>query len=71
MPWVGSVVLLPEDGDIEDTMHDYPIYDIESAPEKFRPALQGLKQNLGLVPKPRGDHGRVGRSLERLRRRLR
>ena len=28
----------------------YPVHTIESAPEKSRPALRGLKQNLGFVP---------------------
>ena len=28
----------------------YPIHTIESAPEKSKPALQGLKQALGLIP---------------------
>jgi AhpD family alkylhydroperoxidase len=31
-------------------MHDYRVHTIESAPEKSKPALQGLKQGLGLVP---------------------
>lgn len=31
-------------------MHHYRIHDLESAPEKSKPALQGLKQNLGLIP---------------------
>jgi len=31
-------------------MHAYRIHSIESAPEKSKPALQGLKQNLGLIP---------------------
>ena len=28
----------------------YPVHTIESAPEKSKPALQGLQQNLGLIP---------------------
>jgi alkylhydroperoxidase family enzyme len=31
-------------------MHQYRIHTLESAPEKSKPALQGLKQNFGLVP---------------------
>jgi AhpD family alkylhydroperoxidase len=31
-------------------MRDYKVHTIESAPEGSRPALQGLKQNVGLVP---------------------
>ncbi|HYM01402.1 MAG TPA: carboxymuconolactone decarboxylase family protein, partial [Stellaceae bacterium] len=31
-------------------MSDYKVYSIETAPEKSKPALQGLKQNFGLVP---------------------
>ena len=31
-------------------MHQYRIHTLESAPEKSRPALQGLKQAVGLIP---------------------
>jgi alkylhydroperoxidase family enzyme len=31
-------------------MYQYRIHTLESAPEKSKPALQGLKQNFGLVP---------------------
>jgi alkylhydroperoxidase family enzyme len=31
-------------------MHEYRVHTLESAPEKSRPALQGLKQSVGLVP---------------------
>lgn len=31
-------------------MHHYRIYDLETAPEKSKTALQGLKQNLGFIP---------------------
>jgi len=31
-------------------MHSYRIHTVESAPEKSRPALQGLKQAIGIVP---------------------
>lgn len=31
-------------------MHSYRIHDIESAPEKSRPALRGLQQALGFIP---------------------
>ncbi|MBI3714596.1 MAG: carboxymuconolactone decarboxylase family protein [Betaproteobacteria bacterium] len=31
-------------------MQTFPVHTIESAPEKSRPALQGLQQNFGLVP---------------------
>ena len=31
-------------------MHSYRIHTIESAPEKSKPALQGLKQAVGIVP---------------------
>jgi AhpD family alkylhydroperoxidase len=31
-------------------MREYKVHTIESAPEKSKPALQGLKQNVGLVP---------------------
>jgi alkylhydroperoxidase family enzyme len=31
-------------------MHRYRIHSIESAPEKSKPALEGLKKNVGLVP---------------------
>jgi alkylhydroperoxidase family enzyme len=31
-------------------MHQYRIHTIESAPEKSKPALQGLKQAVGLIP---------------------
>jgi AhpD family alkylhydroperoxidase len=31
-------------------MHQYRIHDLASAPEKSKPALQGLKQALGLIP---------------------
>lgn len=31
-------------------MHTYRIHTIESAPEKSRPALQGLKQAVGIIP---------------------
>src|SRR5262245_59654892 len=34
----------------EVPMHTYRVHSIESAPEKSRPALQGLKQALGIVP---------------------
>lgn len=32
------------------SFHDYPIHTIESAPEKSKAALQGLKQAFGAVP---------------------
>lgn len=35
---------------MEATMHEYRIHTIESAPEKSRPALQGLQQAVGLIP---------------------
>ena len=31
-------------------MHPYPVHTLDTAPEKSRPALSALKQNLGLVP---------------------
>jgi alkylhydroperoxidase family enzyme len=31
-------------------MHDYPLHTIESAPDKSKPALTGLKQSFGLIP---------------------
>lgn len=31
-------------------MHEYRVHSIETAPEKSRPALQGLKQALGIIP---------------------
>src|SRR5882724_7830370 len=31
-------------------MREYKVHTIESAPEKSKPALQGLKQDLGLIP---------------------
>jgi len=31
-------------------VHQYRLHTIESAPEKSRPALQGLKQKFGLIP---------------------
>ena len=31
-------------------MHNYRVHTIESAPERSRPALQGLKQAVGLIP---------------------
>jgi AhpD family alkylhydroperoxidase len=31
-------------------MNSYPIHTVESAPDKSRPALQGLKQAVGLIP---------------------
>src|SRR5215475_15547910 len=31
-------------------MHAYRIHTLESAPEKSKPALQGLKQNFGIIP---------------------
>jgi alkylhydroperoxidase family enzyme len=31
-------------------MHEYRVHTVESAPERSRPALEGLKKNLGLVP---------------------
>lgn len=31
-------------------MSQYPVHTIESAPEKSKPALQGLQQNLGMIP---------------------
>lgn len=31
-------------------MREYKVHTLESAPEKSKPALQGLKQNIGLVP---------------------
>lgn len=31
-------------------MHSYRIHTIESAPEKSKPALQGLKQAVGIIP---------------------
>ncbi|HMJ16051.1 MAG TPA: hypothetical protein VK524_31760 [Polyangiaceae bacterium] len=31
-------------------MHQYRIHTIESAPEKSKPALQGLKQAVGMIP---------------------
>jgi AhpD family alkylhydroperoxidase len=31
-------------------VHSYQVHTIESAPEKSRPALQGLKQAFGLIP---------------------
>ena len=31
-------------------MSQYPVHTIETAPEKSKPALQGLQQNFGLIP---------------------
>lgn len=31
-------------------MHQYRIHSVESAPEKSKPALQALRQNLGMIP---------------------
>ena len=31
-------------------MSSYPVHTLESAPEKAKPALQGLKQALGIIP---------------------
>lgn len=31
-------------------MHNYRVHSLESAPEKSRPALEGLKKNVGLIP---------------------
>jgi len=51
---IGSLIAsaMPCDAQVTtgDLMSDYKVYTIETAPEKSKPALQGLKQNVGLVP---------------------
>jgi alkylhydroperoxidase family enzyme len=41
---------MPRPDQENEAMTSYPVHTIESAPEKSRPALHGLRQTFGLVP---------------------
>lgn len=51
---IGSLTAAAMPGGAQDNkgnvMFDYKVHTIESAPEKSKPALQGLKQGIGMVP---------------------